>query len=140
MGADRGEALAVTGLSQLQRALKHTASEAKPALRKELKGIGEEVKLVAGENVSHRTGRHGSGPRLAGSIKVSVRQAGVSVYSNAPHAFVQDRGGRVGRGHRTILERGKVSQYMTRAVRSEQDRMSKRLEGVLDRLGQDFQQ
>lgn len=69
---------------------------------------------------------------------MSIRQSGASVYSDAPHSRVQDEGGQVGRNRATLLKRGEVSQYMTRAVRDSNALVSRRLEGLLADIERDF--
>lgn len=91
-------------------------------------------------NVTHKTGRHGNdGPRLAASIRIGVNQRSVSIYSSAIHAIVQDQGGQVGRHHSTLLKRGEVSQYMTKAVRQTSGEVGSRINRVLDDVAHDFE-
>lgn len=132
-------AVAVEGLAGLQRALRRVEGSARRDLLRELRAIAKTVRDAAKANVSHRSGRHGQGPTIEDSLRISVRQAGVSVYTDAPHARVQDQGGQVGRDHATLLKRAEVSQYMTRAVRDEQPRMSQRLQGLLATFGAEFE-
>lgn len=138
-------AAAVKGLAELQRALRRVDELANPdaisakGFKESLRTIGTHVKDTARGNVTHRTGRHGEGPTIPGSLKVGVVQRGVSVYTTAPHGFVQDRGGRVGRHHATLLARGDVSQYMTRAVVAEQGHVAQELDRLLGEFGREFE-
>lgn len=138
---DRGQGVAVEGLAPLQRALKKAEGDAGKELKASLKAIGEEVVKPRAERyapVGPRPKRSDS-PPLAESIRVAAAGVGVSVYSSAPHAAVQDSGGRVGRDRATVLTRENASQYMTRAVRDSQADISQRLEGLLDALENDFE-
>ena len=122
----------VEGLAPLQRALKKAEGETGKQLRRELRAIANDVRDAAKSNAPKRSGA------LAGGVKSSVTQRGASVYSNLVYAYVQDRGGQVGRNRATLLRRSDVSQYMTRAVQREAPRVQRRMERVLDRIGRDF--
>lgn len=146
---DRSLAVQVEGLKALRRALSKTESNANPYLKSELRELGTHVrdKARAYAPVGPRPRRSRSKP-LRGSIKVSSTLQGVSVYSDADHAIVQDRGGWVGRRTilgksglhgSTLLQRNKVSRYMTRAVEDTQPEVERRVQKVLDRLGSDFE-
>ena len=141
----RNTALAVQGLKPLMRALDRTADGAGKHLRRELRGVGKFVQGRARANapVGPRPKRSNTKP-LRGSIRASATLKGVSVYSDEEHALVQDRGGHVGRygpgGYgATVLQRNRVSGYMTRAVEQAQPEVSRRLQGVLDSVGRDFE-
>lgn len=121
------------------RALKRAEGDVGKDLRRELRKIANEVRDQARDNAPVGDGRSGSPGRLKRSIRTSIRQSGVSVFSDAEYAYVQDRGGKVGRGHQTLLARGAVSAYMTRAVRSTQPIVTARLQGVLDDLATNFE-
>lgn len=143
-GTLRGEALAVTGLRDLQRALKQAGDDAGPKLRRVLREIAEDVRNEAQANAPVGDGRSGDPGRLRASIRTSVGQRSVSVYSNADYAYVQDRGGWVGRygggtHGATLLKRAEVSAYMTRAVRDSQQLVSQYLMGVLDDIERNFE-
>lgn len=139
-GPDNGVALAVEGLAPLQRALRNVDKATAKELKEGLKDIGKGVQRKAKENAPEGPRpKRSDAPKLKGSIRVSATTRGVSVYSNAPHAYVQDRGGRVGRNRATILQRGNVSAYMTKAQRSEQPHVSRRLQGLLDSIGKEFE-
>lgn len=134
-------AVSVRGLTELQRALKRSDTFVSKRLRKELSDTAKDVRDTARSGVPHKTGRHGgSGIRLAPSIKSSATTKGASVYSDAPHAIVQDVGGRVGRNHATILSRASVSHYMTEAVEEAKPYVMKRMEGLLDDLARNFEE
>lgn len=135
----RDEGLAVSGLSELQRALKRVESEVGKDLKAGLRAIGKGVASDAARNVQNKTGRHGKGPRLGPSINTSVSAVGASIYSNAPHSIVQDVGGRVGRGRATLLARASVSKYMTRAVADSKDEVEREIGKVLDKVERDFE-
>jgi hypothetical protein len=133
-----GLALAVQGLAPLQRALKRSAGDVDKFTKRELKDIGNAVRDRARAKVQHKTGRHGeSGIRLAPSIKTSVTQRGVSVYSNAPHAAVQDRGGRV--GHGAIIQRARASAYMTKAVKDSRGTVEESLVQLGSKIEQEYE-
>lgn len=128
----------VKGLAPLQRALKHAEGGSARELRKELKDIAEDVKMDAQANVSHRTGRSGgSGYHLGPSIKTSVAQRGAMLYSEAPHSIVHDVGGRVGKG--AIISRSSASRYMWNAVSEAGPYVSRRLDGLLESIGAEFE-
>lgn len=135
------EAIAVRGLTGLQRALRRADTETGKRLRRELRDIAKDVRDTAQTYVTHRTGRHGGAdvPRLADSLKVSVTTTGATVFSEAPHAAVQDQGGRVGRNRATLLKRANVSHYMSNAVRDAQPYVTRRLEELMDELERDFE-
>jgi hypothetical protein len=132
-------AAAVKGLAELQRALRRVEGNSDKDLKRHLRVIGTTVKTRAAGNLSHRTGRHGEGPTIEGSLRVGVVQRGVSVYTTAPHGYVQDRGGRVGRHHATLLARGSVSQYMTRAVVEGQSTVARELDALMADFGREFE-
>jgi hypothetical protein len=134
-----GASLSIKGLAELQRALRRVDGHLGPDLRKGLREIAEVVRRKAEGNISHRTGRHGDEGPLADSLRLGVTQRTVSVYSNLEHSRVQDQGGRVGRNHATLLKRGEVSQYMTRAVQSSAPEVEQKVNELLDRLGRDFE-
>lgn len=136
----RDDAFAVRGLSELQRALRRAEGDAQKHLRAELKTAASVAREKARGFITHTTGRRGNaGPPLADTLRVSVTQAGASVWSDAPHAVVQDVGGRVGRGQLTVLRRGEVSRYMTRGVQSAQPEIEARVNAALDRVERDFE-
>lgn len=131
-------AIAVRGLTELQRAFRQAEGNASKYLRAELREIAKGVARDAKGNVTHKTGRHSKGPRLKGSIRVSVTARSASVYSNAAHALVQDVGGQVGRNRATLLKRAEVSQYMLKATHNAGPHIERQVEQMLDRLGRDF--
>lgn len=132
-------AVAVRGLTDLQRALRRVEGSAGPELHASLKDIAGHVRDRAAGNVTNRTGRHGAGPTIRGSLRASATQRGASIYTTAPHGYVQDRGGQVGRHGATLLRRGAVSQYMTRAVVSERAATLARLDRLLAGFGREFE-
>ncbi len=126
-------AVAVDGLKEAQAALRKVSADAIAGVRRDLREAGKEVAGDARENVTHpRTGA------LAKGVKVSVTARGVSVFNNAPHALVQDVGGKVGRGKSTVLARSTVSRYMTRAQRGGAAKVAARVDRLLDRIESDF--
>lgn len=135
------EAVAIEGLTALQRAFRRISKDAAKDLRRELRTIARGVAVVARRNVPHKTGRHGGPdvPYLEKTIRTSVTLTGASVYSDAPHAYVQDRGGQVGRDHATLLKRADVSHYMTNAVRDSRGDVERRLGRLMDELGRDYE-
>lgn len=135
---DRESGAALSGFTEVQRALAEIDNGTAKELRRRLRIVGQDVAEVAGRNVSHKTGRHGPGPRLGGSIKVTVSRGSASVYSTAPHGGAQNVGGRVGRRGATILKRADVSGYMTHAVQSEREHVADELDGLLDWLDKTF--
>lgn len=133
----RDEGIAVSGFSEIQKALATIDKGIQRELTKRLRKVGHGVALTAGRNVTSRTGRH-SGQRIERSIKVAVNRNSASVYSTAPQGGVQNVGGRVGRHHATLIKRSDVSQYMTKAVSSSRDEVTQDLEGLLDWLTEEF--
>lgn len=122
------------------RALKRVEGDAGKNLRRELRDIANDIRDTARAGVGHKTGRHGgSGTRLAQSIKSRVTGTGASIYSAAPHAIVQDVGGRVGHGKQTILKRADVSHYMTEAVDDARPYVNRRLDELLAEFGREFE-
>lgn len=139
-GADRGEAIRVEGLSSLQRALKRAGDGGGKILRNELKSIASEVRDVAKIDAPRGDGRSGTPGRLRDSIRSGATQTTASVYSNLVYARVQDRGGRVGRHHATILSRGSVSGYLTKAVLAESVRVDRHLESIRRQIQRQFEE
>lgn len=129
-----GEGIAVQGLQDMQRALKKGESELGPQLKKRLKEAGDRIVAPAARAGAPRGTRAHGGPKLADTIRAGVLQKGATVYSTSVYGGVQNYGGRVGRNHATVLERGRVSQYMTTAVRETREPVSEHVEGVLDWL------
>lgn len=131
-GADG--AIVTRGLGELSDALHRMEG---PMVRKlymrELRAIARDVRDEARGNVRSRSGD------LSKSIRHSATRQGARVFSSLVYSGVQDTGGRVGRGQQTILRRGDVSQYMTRALRDSQPMVSRRLQGLLDTLTREFQ-
>lgn len=134
MPAMTDAAVRVQGLPELQRAFRRIGGDLPKATRKTLRAIAKPVQEKAKANVQHKTGRHGgaSVPHLASSIRIGVTSRSVSVYSNAPHALVQDQGGRV--GHGAVITRASASAYMTKAVQESQPEV----ENALGNLGDDI--
>lgn len=130
-------AVNVRGLTELQRALRRAEGTTGKELRKGLREIAKGIQKDARGNITHKTGRHGK-VRLSGSIRTSVTTKGASVFSNAPHALVQDVGGQVGRNRAALLQRASVSQYMLKATRGAGPRIERELENLLDKLGRDL--
>lgn len=97
------------------------------------------MQAKARANVQHKTGRHGGPdvPKLAGSIRIGQTTSALSVYSNAPHARVQDEGGRV--GHGAVITRASASAYMTKAVQQSQGDVEKALGGLGDDIANEFE-
>lgn len=134
----REEAIHIDGLAELQRALKRGPGNADKELRRGLREAAKPVRTKARSYVTNETGRHGqSGIRLAPSIRIGVTARGASVYSMAPHAAAQDLGARL--GNNAILRRADASRYMSRAVQDSQADTSRRMQGVLDSVGRDFE-
>jgi phage gpG-like protein len=129
-----GSTVLVRGLEPLQRALKRTQGNLPKHVRTELRGIGKYVRDRAKANVRSRSGD------LEGSVRTSVTNRSVSVYSNLPYSRVQDQGGKVGRHHATLLKRADVSRYMTRAVSASEGEVRTRLEALLDAIDHDFEE
>ncbi|MDP2712096.1 MAG: hypothetical protein Q8O56_12845 [Solirubrobacteraceae bacterium] len=125
--------LVVRGLRPLQASMRRADRDALRDLRRDLRELGNSVRDGARSNapVGPRPKRSAT-PPLAGSLRVSVTDKGVSVYSNAAHAYVQDRGGRVGRG--AIITRARASGYLSRAVAGVDVQMTRKLNDVLDRI------
>lgn len=128
-----GASLRVEGLTQLQKALRRTEGDLPRLVTDRLDDIGQTVRGRAKANVP----AGGSGV-LRASIAKSRTLRAVTVYSNVVYARVQDQGGRVGRNHATILGRGNVSQYMTRAVRDSGGEIERRLEQLLTNIVNDL--
>jgi hypothetical protein len=83
----------VQGLRDLQRAFRHMEGGMHKEIRDRLKSIGtsaaERARGLLRERSKHSTGR------MAGTIKTSVRQNGVSIVSSHPGAPVQHWGGSI---------------------------------------------
>lgn len=133
MAADRSQGTIVRGLQPLRSSMRKAGLTAAIELTAGMRVIGQHVRddAQAGAPVGPRPKRAHSGP-LAASLRVSVTQRGVSVYSNEPHAFVQDRGGRV--GHGAIITRARASGYMSKAVSSNQVLVTAALDALLDNV------
>lgn len=131
-----GSAIAVSGLSGLNRALKKAEGDIDKDLRNELREIANVVRDDARSRAPEGDGRSGKPGRLRSSIRSSVVVRGASLYSNSPYALVQDQGGTVGYG--AVITRARASGYMSKAVQFAQPMVSRRLEGVLDHLGREF--
>lgn len=130
-----GGTVVIEGLVPLQRALRRAEGDTDQHLKKRLKEAAEPVKRAAQAGVTNKwPDRPGD---LAASIKIGVNQRSVSVYSNAPHAKVQDQGGVVaGRGPHIF--RASASKYMTKAITKSAAEVNQRLGKVLDDLGRNF--
>lgn len=130
---DTDSSVHLKGLRELQRSMRKAADGAGPEFRKELKGLGGAVLGRARSNapVGPRPKRSSTRP-LAASLRIAVNAKGVSIYSNEPHAYVQDRGGRVGKG--AIITRARASGYLTRAVRDGKPETTAAIERLLDKL------
>lgn len=130
----------VQGLSDMQRALRRAESGLGPELKKRLKDAGEQIVAPAARARAPRGLDHtGSLPRLATTIRSGANQRGASVWSTHPGGGVQNFGGRVGRNHATVLERNRVSQYMTEAVKATREPVAREVESVLDWLAQELE-
>ncbi len=127
------DSVRVKGLRELQSSMRKAGGEAARDLKRDLRTLGKTVLADAKSNapVGPRPKRSSTKP-LAASLRISVNQRGVSVYSNAEHAYVQDRGGRVGKG--AVITRASASGYMTKAVADARPRVNRELEQILDRL------
>lgn len=138
MARDAGRALVVEGLVPLQKALKRAEGNADKHLQRKLREAAKPV-LESARSYAPTGPRpkRAKSPILKSSLRISVTQRGVSVYSNAPHAYVQDRGGRVGR-YGQVIRRASASGYMTRAVNVNRSGTRERLESVLESLSDDF--
>lgn len=125
----------VKGLKPLQSSLRK--AEGDKRFKKSLRELGKSVLTDARANapVGPRP-KSSKTPALAGSLKVSVTAKGVSVYSNAAHAYVQDRGGKLGKG--AILPRASASGYLTKAVNSNQARVRIEVNKLLAKLERDL--
>lgn len=137
-----GSGVVVQGLADMQRVLRKAESELAPQLKVRLKMAGEKIVAPAARAnapVGVRSQRYRfGGADLKDTIRVTATGRGASVYSTAVYGGVQNYGGRVGRNHATILARGNVSQYMTRAVASTKVPVSREVEGVLDWLSHEL--
>lgn len=105
-------------------------------MRRSLREIAEPVRARARANVKHKTGRRGAGSPLEPSIRIGVTARAVSVYSNKPHAAVQDLGGRVGQG--ALITRASASAYMTKAVQESGADVETSLEHLGERIAYKF--
>lgn len=129
---DRDNALAVDGLKELRKALKQTDAETDKFVRQRLKEI---VAITRNRAASNAPVGQRSAPghvHLRDAIKTSVAARSASVFTTAPHGYVQDRGGKVGREGSTILKREDVSQYMTKAQTQSAPETAHELEALLD--------
>lgn len=130
---DTGNTLAVRGLNELRKGLKAAGEGAEKDLRRDLKEIGTGVlnRARAAAPVGPRPKRSDTKP-LAQSLRIAVNAKGVSVYSGELHAYIQDSGGRVGKG--AIVTSGRASHYMTKAVAESKGETNDALERLLDNL------
>lgn len=130
---DTGDTIAVRGLDELRKGLKAAGDGADKRLRADLKEIGTGVLKDARANapVGPRPKRSSTKP-LAQSLRIAVNAKGVSVYSNELHAYIQDSGGRVGKG--AVVTRARASHYMTDAVRDSKPKTTAALDRLLSSL------
>lgn len=139
-GRDRlgagGYSIQVEGLAALQRALRRTGTGTDRLVKTRLRQLANRVRDRARASVEHKTGRSGDQPPLAGSLKTSVTQKGASVYSDALHAGVQERGGRV--GHGAVIPRASASAYMTKALAKSQADTEKELLAIGSSIEREF--
>jgi hypothetical protein len=96
------------GLRELQRDLKRIAPEVAKGLRKDIRDIGRPVLAQARVNAPYLTGE------LSRSLRLSVTQRGISIYSTLPQAPVLHWGGTI-RPRGTAIE-FREDQFATRAV------------------------
>ena len=123
------------GLSELRRALRRISSDLDKDTRSALRRVAEPIRGRAQANVQHKTGRHGQDGPIR--VRTSVTTRGVSLYANAPHAAVQDFGGRV--GHGAIITRASASHYMTKAVAESHPVIEAGLNSLGDEIGRKFE-
>ena len=131
------QGVAVSGLKEMQVALKVANNGLDRELDKRMRKAGEIVAPVARRNAPKGTRSRDyrfSGDVLEDSIRTSGARGRYSVYSTAIYGGVQNYGGRVGRNHATLLTRASVSQYMSKAVVSTRDLVKAEVEGTLDWL------
>lgn len=133
MPVSRGLSIRVRGLRETQAALRRADSDAPKRMRAALRDIAEGVRSDArGNSPTGPRPKRASSPELASSLRVSARAGSVSVFSNAPHAAVQNWGGRV--GHGAIIRRARASHYLSRAVAQNQARVERDMNALLDNL------
>ena len=124
-------AVRIEGLAELQRAFKRIDGNLGKDTRKVLREIAVPVQQRAKALAPVLTGA------LRSSIKIGATTRALSVYSNAPHALVQDRGGRVGKG--AVIQRARASAYMTRAVQEGRANVEHQLGELGDRIADRFE-
>lgn len=129
-----GLAVRTEGLTELRRAFRRISGDLDKDTREALRRIARPIRDDAQGNVQHKTGRHGQDGPIR--VKVGVTQRSVSIYANAPHAAVQDFGGRV--GHGAIITRASASHYMTKAVREGRDTIERGMDSLGDEIGRKF--
>lgn len=129
----------VTGIRELQRALRQVSDEAPRELRDEFRKLAERIAGKVADRVPHVSGR------AAGSVKPRATQRGASIAVGgqaAPYYPWLDFGGSVGRGHRPgISWSGAVKRmaqdggrYLYPTLRDENESIRKDLDQVLGRL------
>ncbi len=128
-----GYAVEVDGVKKAQAALAKVSADATAGVRRTLREGAGDIAEDARANITHPvTGALGRG------IRVGATARGAVVFNDAPHAVVQDVGGKVGRGRSTVLTRSTVSQYMTRAGRDGAGKVVSRVDRLLKRIESDF--
>lgn len=131
------DSVRVKGLRELQSSLRKAEGDTDKMLKRDLRKLGNTVKDDAKANapVGPRPKRSNT-PPLAGSLRVSVTNRGVSIFSAAAHAYVQDRGGKVGRG--AVIPRSSASGYLTKAAAQNRVRIDTELRQLVDRIADEI--
>ncbi len=128
----------IEGLTAFRRDLRRLYPEINKQLNRDLKVAAGPILAAAKSKAPYRSGR------LAGSIRVSSQQRGVSIRSALPYANVIHWGGSTGRGHREgVAWSGSVkiapSYFLTDAVRDKEryivDKMGDMIEHAALRTG-----
>lgn len=138
-GARRDLAVDVQGLAELRRSLRRLEDELDPRVVDTLKQIGRPVQEIARRLARKRTEPPRRGERvgtLSRSIRMSVTQGRVSIYSNEVYAAPQEYGGTVGPGKHSYIP---PKRFMERAVQGSRDDTARRLQHLLDEIALDFE-
>lgn len=125
-----GDAIVVSGFTELQRALRATELGVQKEVQARIRIIGEHVASVARGNVPHTLGRSGASPTIEAGMRVSTILRGASIYTLAPHGGAINVGAMVsGRGPH--IKRADASHYMDRAVTDSQPFVEAQTQAVL---------
>jgi phage gpG-like protein len=117
--------LKAEGLQKFSRDLKRLDPAVQKAMASDLRGAGEVVRSEAASIAPRRSGR------LAASIKLSVTQAKVSIYSTLPYAPVVHWGGTITpRGSRIVFTR---TEFISKPAERHADELAEKIGDSVER-------